>query len=190
MSEKIDFYYDIVSPYSYLAAVQLAELEKKTGAEVTWRPIFLGGLFKEIGNKAPLSLESKKRYMFSEDLPRLARYYQVPYTFPEVFPTNTLKVQRALAALPATERPALSLQLFDLYWGQGQDLGQPEVALEALGTKIAGLADEEVAKTALKDFTAEAISRGAFGAPTLIWKDKIYFGSDRIHLLEADLLSS
>lgn len=190
MSLTVDFYYDLVSPYSYLAAAQIADLEAKTGAQVIWRPVFLGGLFKEIGNHAPLSLESKKRYMFSEDLPRLARFYQLPYKFPEVFPTNTLKVQRALAALPAAERPGLSLKLFDLYWGQGQDIGVPEVAVAALGTEIAAQAETDTAKQALKDLTAEAIGRGAFGAPTLIWQDQIYFGSDRIHLLEADLLAS
>ncbi|WP_404417721.1 2-hydroxychromene-2-carboxylate isomerase [Marinospirillum sp.] len=190
MTEQVDFYYDIVSPYSYMAAIQMAELEAETGVQVNWLPIFLGGLFKQVGNNAPLSLEAKKRYMFQEDLPRLAAAYQVPYTLPEVFPTNTLKVQRALAALPAEQRAALSLNLFDNYWGQGKDVGLPEVAEEILGTEIAALAGEDIAKTALKDLTDQAIARGAFGAPSLFWKDQLYFGCDRVHLLKNDLLAA
>lgn len=190
MTEQVDFYYDIVSPYSYLAAMQLADLEAETGAKVNWLPIFLGGLFKQIGNNAPLSLEAKKRYMFQEDLPRLAAAYQVPYTFPEVFPINTLKVQRVLAALPVEQRAEYSLRLFDCYWGQGRDVGLPEVADELLGTKIAALAGEATAKAALKDLTDQAIARGAFGAPSLFWKERLYFGCDRVHLLKADLLAA
>ncbi|WP_114418372.1 2-hydroxychromene-2-carboxylate isomerase [Marinospirillum perlucidum] len=190
MTEQVDFYYDVVSPYSYLAAKQVAELEAETGAKVNWLPIFLGGLFKQVGNSAPLSLESKKRYMFQEDLPRLAGHYQLPYKFPEVFPTNTLKIQRALAALPEEDRAGLSLLLFDLYWGQGQDVGQEAVADPVLGTKIAAQAGEAEAKAALKELTDQAIARGAFGAPTFIWKDQLYFGCDRLHLLKADLLAA
>ena len=190
MTERVDFYYDIVSPYSYLAAIQVAELEADTGVQVNWLPIFLGGLFKQIGNNAPLSLEAKKRYMFQEDLPRLAAAYQVPYTLPEVFPTNTLQVQRALAALPVDQRPAPSLRLYDLYWGQGKDVGLQEVAEEALGTEIAELAGDASSKAALKDLTDQAIARGAFGAPTLIWKDQLYFGCDRVQLLKKDRLAA
>jgi len=190
MTEQVDFYYDIVSPYSYLAAVQIAELEAETGVQVNWLPIFLGGLFKQVGNNAPLSLEAKKRYMFQEDLPRLAAAYQVPYTLPEVFPTNTLQVQRALAALPIDQRAALSLRLFDLYWGQGKDVGLPEIAEEALGTEIATQATDATAKASLKDLTDQAIARGAFGAPSMFWKDQLYFGCDRVHLLKKDLLAA
>ena len=190
MTEQVDFYYDLVSPYSYLAAVQLANLEAETGVKVKWLPIFLGGLFKQVGNHAPLGLKAKKRYMFQEDIPRLAAAYQVPYTLPEVFPTNTLKVQRALAALPAEQRPALSLTLFDHYWGQGRDIGLDEVADALLGAELANLASEDSAKTALKDLTDQAIARGAFGAPSLFWGERLYFGCDRVHLLKADLLAA
>ena len=187
MSQTVDFYFDIVSPYSYLAAVQMAELEAATGAQVIWKPIFLGGLFKQLGNAAPLSNQPKKHYMLTQDLPRSARYYQVAYTRPEVFPANTLQVQRAMAALPAEQRPQLALALYQAYWGEGQDVSQPDLVEKLLGTEIAALGSAETAKAALKDFTDELIAAGGFGAPTLIWQDQLYFGSDRVALLQADL---
>lgn len=190
MNQPVDFYYDIVSPYSYLAAKQVAELEAATGAAVTWKPLFLGGLFKQLGNSAPLSLEAKKRYMFHEDLPRLAAYLNVDYVYPAVFPTNTLLVQRLLAALPAQQRPAISLALYKLYWGQGLDVAEPEVVSRVLSEEQQALGHDEAAKSALKALTDEAIARGAFGAPTFIWQDRLYFGCDRMHLLKADLLAT
>ncbi|MBE0506051.1 MAG: 2-hydroxychromene-2-carboxylate isomerase [Marinospirillum sp.] len=190
MSQIIDFYYDIVSPYSYLAAVQMAELEAATGAQVIWKPIFLGGLLKQLGNATPLSNQPKKHYMLTLDLPRCARYYQVAYTRPEVFPANTLQVQRAMAALPADQRPQLALALYQAYWSEGQDVSQSQLAEEIMGTEIAALGSAETAKAALKDFTDELIAAGGFGAPTLIWKDQLYFGSDRVALLKVDLLAS
>lgn len=190
MSQTIDFYFDIVSPYSYLAAVQMANLEAATGAQVIWKPIFLGGLFKQLGNAAPLSNQPKKHYMLTQDLPRSAFYYQVAYNCPEVFPANTLLIQRAMAALPAEQRPPLALALYQAYWGEGRDVSQPELIEQIMGTEIAGLGNTDTAKATLKRLTDELIERGGFGAPTLIWQDQLYFGADRVHLLKADLLAS
>ncbi|SFW98255.1 2-hydroxychromene-2-carboxylate isomerase [Marinospirillum alkaliphilum] len=188
--QQVDFYYDVVSPYSYLAAIQMESLAAETGVQVVWKPIFLGGLFKQLGNSAPLTNLPKKHYMLTQDLPRLARFYQVAYTRPDVFPANTLLVQRALAAAPVEQRPALSLKLYDFYWGQGQDVAPPEVAEALLGTDIAALGQTETAKATLKALTDELIERGGFGAPTLIWQDQLYFGADRVQLLKADLLAT
>jgi len=190
MPHEIDFYYDIVSPYSYFAAIQIARLEAETGASVTWKPIFLGGLFRELSNTAPLSLAPKKRYMIEQDLPRLAKHHGVSYQYPAVFPTNTLAAQRALAALPASERPSLSLTLFDHYWGHGRDVADLALLQQVFTAAALEQAGSAEAKSALKDYTDEAIARGAFGAPTLIWQDAIYFGADRIPLLQADLIAA
>ncbi|WP_409524068.1 2-hydroxychromene-2-carboxylate isomerase [Nitrincola sp. MINF-07-Sa-05] len=188
MRHEIDFYYDIVSPYSYFAAIQIARLEAETGARVTWKPIFLGGLFRELGNTAPLSLAPKKHYMIEQDLPRLGRHYGVPYQQPAVFPTNTLTAQRALAALPVDERPSVSLALFDHYWGHGRDVADIALLQQVFNSTALEKAGSDEAKSALKNNTDEAIARGAFGAPTLIWKEAIYFGADRIQLLLNDLI--
>lgn len=190
MSEQVDFYYDVVSPYSFLVATQVAKLEAETGAKVTWKPISLGGLFKQLGNAAPLSNMPKINHMFSQDLPRLAKYFKVEYQKPEVFPTDTRLVQAALAASPAEQRGDLTRALYQAYWCEGRDVSPVAVAEEILGKTVADLGATDEAKAALKGFTDELIARGGFGAPILFWKDQMYFGSDRLPLLTADLLAA
>jgi 2-hydroxychromene-2-carboxylate isomerase len=73
--KKIEFFYDIVSPYSYIAATQMAQFEGK--ADVVWRPVLLGGIFKATGNSGPaFTVAAKAPYMF-KDLQRLSRYHQI-----------------------------------------------------------------------------------------------------------------
>ncbi len=190
MSEQVDFYYDLVSPYSFLAATQIAELEAKTGAKVNWKPISLGSLFKKLGNGAPLANIPKINHMFQQDLPRLAKYFKVEYKKPEVFPTDTRLVQAALAVLPAEKRADLTRALYQVYWGEGRDIAPLEVAEEVLGKELTALGGSEDARAALKCFTDELIERGGFGAPIFFWKDQMYFGSDRLPVLTDDLLAA
>lgn len=190
MTEQVDFYFDIVSPYSFLAATQIAELEAKTDAKVNWKPISLGGLFKKLGNGAPLANMPKINHMFQQDLPRLAKYFKVEYKKPEVFPTDTRLVQAALAATPAEQRGDLTRALYQAYWCEGRDVAPVEVAEEILGKEAAALGATDEAKVALQNFTDELIERGGFGAPIFFWKDQMYFGSDRLSVLTADLLDA
>lgn len=190
MSQQVDFYYDIVSPYSFLAATQVAELEATTGAKINWKPIALGRLFKKLGNAAPLSNLPKINYMFEQDLPRLARFFNVEYQKPDVFPTDTRLVQAALAVSPAEKRAELSHALYQAYWCEGRDIAPVEVAVELLGKAVADLGASDAARAALKGFTEELIERGGFGAPVFIWQDQMYFGSDRLPVLKADLLAT
>jgi len=88
MTKQVEFFYDIVSPYSYLAAVQLDELEQQTGCNVIWQPLFLPGLFKLTGNQPPQTLAEKKTYLFDQDLPRMARFLRCPITNPTASPAT------------------------------------------------------------------------------------------------------
>ncbi|GLR64199.1 2-hydroxychromene-2-carboxylate isomerase [Marinospirillum insulare] len=190
MTEQVDFYFDIVSPYSFLAATQIAELEAKTAAKVTWKPISLGSLFKKLGNAAPLSNMPKINHMFGQDLPRLAKYFKVEYKKPEVFPTDTRLVQAALAVSSAEQRADLTRALYQAYWCEGRDVAPLEVAEEVLGKELTALGGSDEARAALKGFTDELIERGGFGAPIFFWKDQMYFGSDRLPVLTNDLLAA
>lgn len=178
--KKIEFFYDIVSPYSYIAATQLGQFDGK--AEVVWRPLLLGGVFKAAGNSAPLMVPAKGRYMFS-DLKRLTDYHKLPYAFPSQFPTNTVTVQRVLCAATDAERPALSLKLYHAYWGQGKDISNIELLTELAGAELVGKAQDEAIKNLLKANTEEAVARGAFGAPTFFVGDELFFGEDRLFLI-------
>ena len=183
--KKIEFVYDIVSPYSYIAATQMAQFEGK--AEVIWKPVLLGGIFKATGNSGPaFTVAAKMPYMF-KDLGRLVAHYQLPFAMPANFPTNTVTVQRLLCAASDNDRAALTLKLFDAYWGQGKDITNVELLTELAGAELLAKTQDEAIKNQLKANTEDAVARGAFGAPTFFIGDEMYFGEDRLFLMHEAL---
>lgn len=181
MTKTVEFFYDIASPYSYLAAIQIPRLEKL--ATVEWRPFLIGGVFKAAGNAMPAANPAKGQYMF-KDLKRLAEFYDVPLTFPSRFPINSLQAMRCLTALPAEQRPAATLKLFHAYWAEDADIADPAVLTALLGGDVLARATDDAVKAELKATTESAASRGAFGAPIFFIGDDMYFGEDRIFLIE------
>lgn len=181
MNQKVEFFFDVVSPYSYIAAIQVARSEALKEAE--WRPFFLGGVFKATGNQPPISVPAKGRYM-AEDLKRLFAYYDTRYTFPASFPANSLTAMRALCAVEPAQVSALALKLFDAYWGQGKNIGDANVLAELLPADVLAKTADEAVKEKLKANTDDAVARGAFGAPTFFVGDDMYFGEDRVFLVE------
>lgn len=181
MNQKVEFFFDVVSPYSYIAAIQVARSEALKEAE--WRPFFLGGVFKATGNQPPISVPAKGRYM-AEDLKRLFAYYDTRYTFPASFPANSLTAMRALCAVEPAQVSALALKLFDAYWGQGKNIGDANVLAELLPADVLAKTADEAVKEKLKANTDDAVARGAFGAPTFFVGADMYFGEDRVFLVE------
>lgn len=188
MAPVVDFFYDISSPYSYLASTQIEAIVADCGAEVVFRPLLLGGLFKSIGNQAPAFLEPRGKYLFT-DLARWATYYGVPFSFPSVFPANTVTAMRALVAMAPEDRPGPTHALFRAYWAEGRDPKDPALLEHVFGAEALARASDPEVKQALVDATAEAEARGAFGAPTFFVGDAMYFGNDRLPFLEQHLRS-
>lgn len=177
----VDFYYDIVSPYSYIAAARCHELDGL--AHVRWRPCLLGGIFKATGNTGPaFVVPAKKPYMFA-DLERLCAYYGLPFRQPDNFPMNSVTVQRCLCAASDDQLPALTMKLYDAYWGRGLDVSDPAVLLELVGASLLAQSGSDAAKARLREHTEAAVALGAFGAPTFAYEGDIYFGADRLFLL-------
>lgn len=176
----VEFFYDIVSPYSYLAAERLGELDAV--ADVRWQPFFLPGIFQVTGNAAPGLHPLKGKYLF-QDLARLAAHYQLPLQFPSQFPINSVTAMRALLSLPETERPAASRRVFRAYWAEGRDVVDLKVLTELLGESAVERAQHEDIKQGLRAATEQAAARGAFGAPTFFLGDEMYWGEDRMFLL-------
>lgn len=183
--KKIEFFYDIVSPYSYIAATQLAQFEGK--AEVVWKPVLLGGIFKATGNSGPaFTVPAKAPYMF-KDLQRLSVHFNIPLKMPANFPANTVTVQRVLCAVSEAERPALTHKLYNAYWGQGLDVTNTELLTELVGAELVAKTQEEDIKNQLKANTEVAIAIGAFGVPTFVMDGEMYFGEDRLFLIHEAL---
>ena len=114
MPKTIEFFYDIVSPYSYLASERIEALTERNGVEIHWRPFLLGGLHKITGNTPPGLQDFKKPYL-GKDLRRLSKYYEIPYQFPKQFPTRTILAQRALTAVAEEQRPEATHALYRAY---------------------------------------------------------------------------
>ena len=193
MSRRLEFFFDYVSPYSYLASSQLPALGERTGAELVYRPFFLGGVMNETGNRPPATVPSKGAYMLT-DLARWAARYGLPFQMNPHFPTNTLLALRGALVLLAGEGFVPYHQaMFRAMWSEGANVGDPAV-LGAIVAKL-GLdpsaflarASEPAQKEALKANTAEAVARGAFGAPTFFVGEQMFFGNDRFAFIEEAL---
>ncbi len=186
MSKTVEFFFDFGSPTSYLAWTQLPHIAAAAGAQIVWRPMLLGGVFKASGNQSPVSIPAKGRYML-QDLARFARRYEVPLAFNPHFPINTLQLMRgAVAYLDSEQFQPYAKAVFEALWVQQQNLGNPEVVaavLSAAGLDAAEferLVGDEAVKQRLKDNTEEAIRRGVFGAPTFFVGSEMFFGQDRL----------
>jgi 2-hydroxychromene-2-carboxylate isomerase len=196
---QVEFYYDLVSPYSYLAYGQLGRICEENGAALVLRPMLLGAVHKEAGIKAPVETKLKARYQ-ARDIRRWAEYYGVPLRFPDPFPFRTLKTMRAAMFLRERGKlEAFTDAAFALYWEEGgAPKGFDEVDEDAPISTVArrmGSDPEEVldgaassdVKQSLKDVTSEALQRGVFGAPAFFVGDEMYWGNDRLHFVEAAL---
>lgn len=198
---KVEFYYDLVSPYSYLAHGQLERVREEQGAELVLRPMLLGAVHKASGNRAPLETPAKARYQ-SRDIQRWAERYELPMRFPDPFPFRTLKTMRAAmwcAGRSRGELEAFTREAFALYWEEG---GAPKGVEEAdedgpIGEvarrighdpdKLLEGATTPEAKEALKNATEEAVERGIFGAPAFFVGDEMFWGNDRLLFVEETL---
>ena len=200
--KRVEFYFDLVSPYSYLAHGRVERICEKHGAELVLRPMLLGGVHKAVGLQAPIEIPAKGRYQV-RDIKRWAQYYELPMRFPEPFPFRALKTMRAAMWCAAEgELETFTREAFALYWEEG---GAPKGFEEAdengplkevarkigvdPGDLLEGAAADEI-KEALKDATTAAVGRGIFGAPTFFVGEEMYWGNDRLFFVEVALKDS
>lgn len=189
---EVEFFYDLASPYSYLAATQLTGLAERTGTTVRWVPVVLGRVLAAVA--ATAVSPAKQRYL-QADLGRWARRLKVPLHFPSRVPMNTMQALR-LCVQAAQHSPeahrTLALRLFHAYWAEDQDLLDRRVLERALQAAelptalLEGCARPEV-RDALRDHTEDAIARGVFGVPSFVVAGELFFGNDRLDFVEAAL---
>lgn len=188
MKKSVDFYYDFVSSASYLAYKRLPALVEAAGAHIHWKPMLLGGVFKAVGNASPVLIEAKGKWLFN-DMKRIADKHGFPFALNPKFPLNTIFVMRGAIAAerlgPDVLKPYMDA-MFDASWANGDDLSDPDVVMELLekadlpANEIVNMAQDQAIKDELRANTEEAVSRGAFGAPTFYVGDEMHWGQDRI----------
>ncbi|PSC04038.1 disulfide bond formation protein DsbA [Alsobacter soli] len=188
MQPSVDFWYELASTYSFLAAERIEALAEERGVAVRWRPFLLGVIFKAQGyDTTPFNIiEAKGRYMW-RDMERWCDRLGVPLARPEPFPQNSLLAARTALALPDDARPEFSKAIFRAEFCEGRSISDPAVIADAvrqtgfeLETAVAA-AQTDLVKHALRKETDEAQRLGVFGAPTIVTPDgELFWGNDRL----------
>ena len=192
--KKIDFYFDCSSPWTYLAFREIIAISKRKNLSIAWHPVLVGGVFNAVNQdvyefrKNPNPLKAKYA---ASDLQLWAQVRKVNINWPSVFPVNSVHAMRGcIFAESKGKLPAFAEEVFSAYWTYQKDISSIETILE-LGEKVGfELRDfqsyiaSEVAKEALKKNTQNLIERGGFGSPTYFYEDTMFFGNDRMDLLE------
>ncbi|MGA0571689.1 2-hydroxychromene-2-carboxylate isomerase [Variovorax sp. VNK109] len=195
MSKTVEFWFDVGSPASYLAWTQLPSICSDAGAALSYKPMLLGGVFQATGNHSPATIPAKGKYMF-EDLTLFAQRYGVPFRNNPHFPVNTLMLMRGAAGLQA-QQPARLLPYLDAVframWVDTLDMNDPAIVGKVLHKAgfdpqaLLALTQDAQVKEQLKTVTAEAVSRGVFGAPTMFVGSRMFWGQDRLDFVKEAL---
>ncbi|PWR18023.1 2-hydroxychromene-2-carboxylate isomerase [Zavarzinia compransoris] len=191
---KLEFFFDISSPWTYLAFSRIEQVAAAGGAELVFRPFLVGGVFNAVNDSVYAWREKpnpvKLRY-YHKDLQDWAREAGIAIGQPPVFPVNSVKAMRGcFVAEAAGVLVPYARALFEAYWGRLEDISQ-DAAIAPVLDRV-GLDREDffraIAQPDLKDRlranTAELIERGGFGSPTMfVDGTDMYFGNDRLPLV-------
>jgi 2-hydroxychromene-2-carboxylate isomerase len=197
MPKKLEFFYDCSSPWTYLAFNKIEAVAARHQADLVWRPFLVGGVFNTVNPSVYETrtnpVKAKARY-YAKDLQDWANYYGIRIGNPSVFPVNSVKAMRgAFVALEHGKVAQYSRRIFESYWGNDLDISKDEVLRQIV--RETGLDDteffEKIAAPAYKDKlranTDELIERGGFGSPTIFVNGVMFFGNDRLQLVEWEL---
>ena len=180
----VEFYFDPISPYSWLAARQCARLD--TVALLDFRPVLFAGLLAAHGSKGPAELPAKRAYTM-RDVMRGASALGLPMRGPPTHPFNPLRALRMCAALDdREERRRFALALFEAVWERGLDVTDDALLARVAadcgldGTALLARAGDPDVKRRLTDATEAAVAAGVFGVPTFRVGSELFWGADRI----------
>nr|QGA31153.1 glutathione transferase kappa 2 [Pardosa pseudoannulata] len=199
----IEFFYDVISPYSYLAFEVIHRYKPVWNINLKLKPMLLGGVMKSSGNSPPAVVPNKGVYM-TQDLRRLQKYFQVPLFLPEnlmdlIMKGGSLNAQRFITAIDILKPEYLeniTRAIWQRLYEQHKDISTSasfREAAESIGIEKDVLErslimmNEDKVKQRLRKYTEEALDYGAFGAPMIVAhinnKPEVFFGSDRFELL-------
>ncbi|MEL7547081.1 MAG: 2-hydroxychromene-2-carboxylate isomerase [Pseudomonadota bacterium] len=199
----MEVFFDCSSPWTYLGFHNVRPMAERLGIEIDWKPILVGGVFNAINESVyeqrANPVRVKARYM-GKDLQDWAKLAGLKIKFPpSIFPINSVKAMRACIALQrsAPERMVpFAQRVFEVYWSEDRDIADEIVLRECLQTAGADVdatlttIQSNDVKAALRDNTETLIQRGGFGSPTFFVDGNMFFGNDRLPLVEAALTNT
>ena len=182
MTKNIEFYFDFISPYTYLGHKRIEN--EGAGIKFNYKPILLGGLHK-LWNITPQAyIEPKKEFMIM-DCEIVSKKFKIDFIFNSKFPLNTIKLMRGCIILENEQLKKYIELVFDAYWKNNEDvtdnkvlskiLNKIDIKLEEFMHKI----EKNAIKEKLKQFTSDAFKKKIFGAPTFVINNKNFWGQDR-----------
>ena len=185
MSSYIDFYFDVISPYSYIAHKKIQKIIDNQKIIFNYKPIFLGGLHNLAGISAPAFNKYKMKNM-QNDCELVSKKNDISFTWNLKFPINSLSIMRGYLSVNNNQKEEYLNIFFNAYWKDNLDLSSEKEFSKLLETlKI----DDKVffkkikqqsIKDDLKKLTSDAFNREIFGAPTFVVNNKIFWGQDRL----------
>lgn len=185
MTKSAVWYFDVISPFSYLALGEVEVLSQTTAIKM--KPVLFAGLLKHWGQLGPAEIPAKRVHVYRQCIWE-AEQRKLPFRLPPAHPFNPINALRLLCALDAS--PASVRHVMDKIWREGEALeGDSWDALcREMGIdSFARLIEETNAKDQLRVNTDEAISKGVFGVPTLVIDDELFWGADAMPMARAYL---
>ena len=185
MTKSIEFYFDFVSPYSFLAHKKIRKIENNENIKFIYKPILLGGLHNLIGITAPAFINPKAKFMI-RDCKMVAKKFEIKFTFNPLFPINSINLMRGFLSINSDKKNTYIDNFFDAYWQDGLNLNEEKIVISLLkkckinkDDFIKKIKDQKI-KNKLKKLTQEAFKKDIFGAPTFVVNKKIFWGQDRL----------
>ena len=193
MIKNFEFYFDFISPYSFIAHKEIRRIEKKLSIKIKYKPILLGGLHNLHGIKAPAFIPSKAKFMI-RDCKMVAEKNKIKFKFNSYFPIKTLNLMRGVLVAKEDDFQSYYIDnIFNTIWRDGLNMNDENIIEKVFKnmqinpkTFLLRSSSQNI-KTNLKKRTDDAFEKGVFGAPTFLINNKIFWGQDRLEyvLLEA-----
>ena len=186
MIKTFDFYFDFVSPYSFIAHKEIKKIEKKEDIKIKYKPILLGGLHNLHGIKAPAFIPPKAKFMI-RDCKMVAEKNKIQFKFNSYFPIKSLNLMRGVLIAREDNFENFYIEkIFEAIWKDGLNMNDQNIIDKVLknmeiNPKTFFLRScAQNIKILLKKKTEDAYDKGIFGAPTFLVNNKIYWGQDRL----------
>ena len=185
MSNHIDFYFDVISPYSYIAHKKIQKIKKNQKTIFIYKPILLGGLHNLAGIKAPAFNKYKMKNM-QTDCELVSKKNDISFIWNSKFPINSLSIMRGYLSINDNQKEKYLDIFFNAYWRDNLDLSSEQEfsklldALEIDNNIFFDKIKQQSIKDDLKKLTSDAFEKEVFGAPTFIVNNKIFWGQDRL----------
>ena len=185
MTKSIDFYFDFISPYSYLSLERLKLLKKNNDIVINYKPILLGGLHK-LGGITPPAFNDRKLKNMKNDCELIAKKNNIKFYWNSKFPINSLYIMRGYLVIKEKDKENYFDNCFNAYWRDNIDISNKnnvEMILEKTGiikNEFFEKINQIEIKNKLKEFTDKAYEKDVFGASTFVVNNKIFWGQDRL----------